>query len=122
MDVLLLRYEIAEGRAGALREWLAEVCDRGDEVRDLLRREGMYTESLFVEEVDGTEYLIWYMEAEDVDRVVEVYEAATDDVVRESEGVFEEALVGGFDGAVSEGELLLHAVGPDRPRETGTLR
>jgi hypothetical protein len=80
----------------------------------------MYTESLFVEEVDGTDYLLWYMEAEDVERVIEVYETATDDVVEESDGLFEDALVGGFEGAVSEPELQMHAVGPDRP--SGTIR
>jgi hypothetical protein len=118
MDVLLLRYEIAEGRTDDLREWLAEARDREAEILDLLGREGMHTESLFVEEVDGTDYLLWYMEAEDVARVLEVYETATDDIVAESDGLFEEVLVGGFEGTVSEADLLMHAVGPDRPSET----
>ena len=120
MDVFLLRYEIAGGRTEDLREWLAEARDREAEILDLLGREGMYTESLFVEEVDGTDYLPWYMETEDVARVLEVYEAATDDIVAESDDLFEEALVGGFEGAVSEVDLLMHAAGPDRP--SGTIR
>ncbi len=120
MDVILLRYEIAEGKTAELREFLKGTRDREAEVLDLLGREGMYTESLFVEEVNGTDYLLWYMEAEDVDRVIEVYEAATDDVVSESDGLFGEALVGGLEGAVNEPELLMHAVGPSRP--SGTTR
>jgi hypothetical protein len=120
MDVILLRYEIAEGKTEELREFLEEMRDREAKILDLLEREGMYTESLFVEEVDGTDYLLWYMEAEDVERVIEVYETATDDVVEESDGLFEDALVGGFEGAVSEPELQMHAVGPDRP--SGTIR
>ena len=80
----------------------------------------MYTESLFAEEIDGRDYLLWYMEAENVKQVIEVYESATDGVVAESDGLFGEALVGGFEGAVSETELLVHAVGPDRP--SGTIR
>jgi hypothetical protein len=120
MDVLLLRYEIAEGKTDDLRAWIEEARDRETEILDLLGREGMHTESLFVEEVDGTDYLLWYMEAEDVERAIEVYETATDDVVVESDGLFADALVGGFEGAVSEGDLLIHAVGPDRP--SGTIR
>lgn len=119
MDVLLLRYEIAEGKTEDLREWLAEAHDRETEILDLLGREGMHTESLFVEELDGTDYLLWYMEATDVEQVIEVYESATDEVVEESDRLFEDALVGGVEeGAVSEPELLVHAIGPDRPSGT----
>jgi hypothetical protein len=42
----------------------------------ILMIEGLYTESLFLEQTDGGTFVLWYMEAEDMSQVYEGYEAA----------------------------------------------
>lgn len=120
-DVLLVRYEIAAGETERVREWLAEAGAEHDRVAELLRAEGMLTESLFVEEREDGDYLLLYQEAADIGRVLEVFEAGDADLVagsrallEEGRALFEEAIVGGLERPVEVIEPALHATNPER--------
>ena len=120
-DVLLVRYEIAAGETERVREWLAEAGAGQARVAELLRAEGMLTESLFVEEREDGDYLLLYHEAADIGRVLEVFEAGDADLVagswallEEGRALFEEAIVGGLERPVEVIEPALHATNPER--------
>lgn len=115
MDVILLRYEIPNGRIDDLRELFFEAKNRKSEVADILEREGMLTESIFLDEGSDTSYLLWYMETPDIEQAWETYEEATDALVAESRELIEEELDIDFHSAASECECLFHAGQRDRP-------
>ncbi|WP_254547199.1 DUF6176 family protein [Halomarina pelagica] len=115
MDVILLRYEIPSDRINDLRKLFSEAKNRESEVADILQREEMLTESIFLEEGPDVSYLLWYMETPDIEKAWETYEEATDALIAESREVMEEALNIDFHSAVSECECLFHAGQRDRP-------
>lgn len=70
-DVILTKNRIEPGKTQRLRQWSKEIMRRRDEAIETLRHEGMYSEAAFIERTPGGEFLIYYMEAEDIDRVYE---------------------------------------------------
>jgi len=60
-DVVLLKQEIVDGRTGelasVLRETFETVADGA--LAELLRLEGVYAESAFVERTGDADYLVW---------------------------------------------------------------
>lgn len=73
-DVVLIKNRIEPGKTGRLREWMREIRTRRDEAIETLQHEGMISEAAFLERTNDGDYLIYYMEAEDLDRD-RVYEA-----------------------------------------------
>jgi hypothetical protein len=86
---------------------------------DTLEAEAMYTESLLLEPVGNRLVLHYYMEAEDMDRLYEAYEASDNWEVRFSDWamrrVFEDPGEVLTPPLESDCEVLVHAVDPDRP-------
>lgn len=85
--------------------------------------EGLYTESLFLEQTDGGTFVLWYMEAEDMSQVYEGYEAAlkshhpvaivAQKIVQMFVEAPEEAL--SYSGDEENLELFIHGTNPERP-------
>jgi len=111
-DVVMVKQRVEQGKVDRLKAWVAEVRDRRAEAEDTLRDEGMLTESAFLEHTDDGPYLVYYMEAEDIDRVWEQFEDSDHDIDREHEEVMSEVLEDGRD--VGEYERLYHLTNPDR--------
>ncbi|WP_436911871.1 DUF6176 family protein [Halosimplex marinum] len=111
-DVVMVKQRVEEGKVDRLREWMAEVRDRRDEAEATLRDEGMLTESAFLERTDDGPHLVYYMEAEDIERVWDQYEDSDHDIDREHEQVMSEVLADGRD--VGEYERLYHLTNPER--------
>ena len=57
-----------------LEEWKRTLSERLGEVRTSLRNEGVTVESWFKIEVEGQEYLLWYMRAESIQRAFEIFQ------------------------------------------------
>ncbi len=82
---------------------------------DIIDREGVHTESAFVWSHEGTDYILTYIEAEDTERVKEVYDAEM--------AAADHAFIEAFQSVVAgppeplDAEPLYHLVHPDRPRE-----
>jgi hypothetical protein len=115
MDVVLTKQPIAEGeteRARALLEDLRGVDEAA--AMDIIDREGVYTESAFLWSHEGTDYILTYIEAEDAERVEEVY---AEEMERADHAFVEEflAVVAGPPEPL-DADPLYHVVHPDRPR------
>ncbi len=108
----MIKQRVQEDKVDRLREWMAEVRDRRDEAETTLRDEGMQTESAFLERTEDGPHLVYYMEAEDIDRVWDQYENSDHDIDREHKQIVAEVLVDGHD--VGEHELLYHLTSPER--------
>jgi len=111
-DVVMLKQRVQEDKVDRLKTWMAEVRDRRDEAEETLRDEGMQTESAFLEHTDDGPYLVYYMEAEDIDRVWEQYEDSDHEIDEEHKQVMAEVLADGRD--VAKYERLYHLTNPER--------
>jgi L-rhamnose mutarotase len=110
-DVILTKQQVEPGKVDRLREWMAEVADREDEAAATLQNGGILTESAFLEHAEDGTYLVYYMEAENVERAFEAYSNSTHDIDQEHQEVMSEVLV---DDDGSEYEPLYHLANPDR--------
>ncbi|MFC7046385.1 DUF6176 family protein [Halobacteriaceae archaeon GCM10025711] len=116
VDVVLVRQPIEPGETERARELLSGARDAlgDDEVVGLIQREGVYTESAFLEETDDGDYVVYYIEAEDGERVYEVFQDIVDDPDDELIREFTEVMAG--EPTVADVDLLYHLVNPERPR------
>ncbi|GAB7012489.1 DUF6176 family protein [Halolamina salina] len=115
VEPVLTRQRVDPDRVDDLREWTAEVRERPDEHVETLRNEGVYTETAFLERIDGEPYLTYYMETESVQAVFEAFENSEFDIDAEHEAVMREVLESGEN--VADAEVLYHQVNPDRPAD-----
>jgi hypothetical protein len=65
-EAMLVRARIKPGKADRLRAWYEELQERESEVVETLQHEGVYTETAFIQSVNGAAYLYGYMEAADL--------------------------------------------------------
>jgi hypothetical protein len=107
-DVVLTRQRVEPGREDRLREWMAEIKRRESEALETLEHEGMIAEAAFLDEQPEATYLLYYMEAEDVDAVFEAFESSPYEIDQEHAAVLEEVLAD--DQPDDHPELLYHAV------------
>ena len=111
-DVVLTRQQIESGKTEQLRKWIAEIRQRENEARETLENEGMVSEAAFLEQTEDGDFLVYYMEAEDLEHVSEAHEDSTYDIDEEHKAVMNDVL---DDGAnVDEFELLYHLRNPER--------
>ncbi|WP_134669865.1 DUF6176 family protein [Halorussus marinus] len=113
VDVVLSKQKIEAGKTQRLEEWAREVRDREAEAIETLKNEGMYEETAFIEHTDGGDFLIYYMKAEDVDRVYEAYEESSHAIDEEHEQVMLDVLENGDN--VGDYDFLYHLDNPEQP-------
>lgn len=111
-EVVLTKHRVAPGKTERLREWMAEIESRREEALRTLRHEGMHTEAAFLERGEEADYLVYFMEAEDVEHVFEAFANSPYEIDAEHQRVLDEVLV---DGSGASTEPLYHLVNPDRP-------
>lgn len=58
--VELTRFKVKEGKTEAVDQWMKLLNDNMSSVLLTLNDEKMYIETIFREEIEGTEYLYWY--------------------------------------------------------------
>lgn len=107
-DVILTKNRIKPGKTERLREWTAEIQRRRDEAIETLEHERMFAEAAFIEHTADEDYLIYYMEAADIDHVFEAFESSPYDIDEEHRQVMNEVLVD--ETADRDIELLYHLV------------
>ncbi|MFC4553020.1 MULTISPECIES: DUF6176 family protein [Halorussus] len=112
-DVVLTKQKVEPGKEERLREWMAEVRSREDEALETLAQEGMHTESAFLEHTDDGTYLVYFMEADDMDAVYDAYQNSDHDIDHEHQSVMAETLAD-FEN-VGDYEPLYHLVNHERP-------
>lgn len=118
-DVFIRKQKIRPGKTGRLRELIAEMDDAtaadGRGVREIWSSESLHTISLFVEHAADGDYLVWYLEADSMDRLVEARRASTHPLHDLEDAMMEEVLEDPTE--TGEFEPLIHGVSPDRPSE-----
>jgi len=60
MQIECTRFRVKKGKSRQVDEWMKMLNDRMSEVMLTLQDEKMYVETIFRENVDGTEYLYWF--------------------------------------------------------------
>lgn len=114
-DIVLTKQRVAPDRVDRLREWMAEVKTRESEALETLAHEGMVAEAAFLDERPEATYLLYYMEAEDIDAVHEAFETSPYEIDREHAAVLRE--VAAEEQPDEQPELLYHLVDDDAARE-----
>ncbi|WP_290819146.1 hypothetical protein [Halovivax sp.] len=109
---------IARQPQGSSGGWIERSVSGWEEA--ILRAEGMYTETIFVAREPDRLRLLQYMEADSFERVYRAYSDTWNPMVRATEFALRRLLERPerfLEGPVPvENELLVHAVGPRRPR------
>ncbi len=67
METVCFKVKLRPGSVERVREWAAELNGRGDEVRATLRDERVAVESVFLDQTDHGDFLIYYMKAESLE-------------------------------------------------------
>lgn len=111
-DVVLSKQQIADGKTERLEEWAREIREREEEAVETLREEGMHAETAFVEHTDEGDFLVYYMKADDIERVYEAYENSSHAIDREHKRVMREVLEDGEN--VGDYDLLYHLDNPEQ--------
>ena len=114
-EAILTKQEVEPGKVDRLREWMAELRDREDEVMETFTDEGIHAETVFLEHTDDATYLVTYLDADDVVSAFEAFEDSLHDIDHEHQSVMDEVLVDGTD--VGEYEPLSHLVNPERSND-----
>jgi len=111
-EVLYSVQEIEEGKTDEVREWFQEWQDVETDLHDALREEGIWVESVFIHSRDDGDYLHYYIEANDVEEMLETFEAS--DAYDEFKDFIDGCLVGGLDDYHSERpEMIFHTEVPE---------
>lgn len=128
-DVVLFRPRLRPGLPTKAMNWLRGLMDRFEDggrvertfdgwTEPIVDEEGVHTETVFLDRVDGDCYLVNYLECESRERVWEAYRESDDAVALASEWLLRWALEdGSFVDRVPEAtaELLVHVVNDGRP-------
>lgn len=72
MQVVCARIELKPNSLPAVRAWARELAARGSEVQETLLAEGVTLESVFLDRIGETDYLIYYMRARDLEHAYAV--------------------------------------------------
>lgn len=115
-DAYIRKQKIAAGKTEALREWMTDLKQAVEgneaEVLEVWREEGLHTISLFIERGDGLDHLVWYVEAEDIDKLVRAREESTSPLHDLEDEMLADVLESPDEAG--EFELLAHGVSPER--------
>ncbi|WP_132058166.1 DUF6176 family protein [Halorussus amylolyticus] len=118
-DTFVRKQRIQSGKTERLRELLAEMTEeaRADEdgVLEIWEGESLHTLSLFIERTDDADYLVWYIEADDIDQLIEFRQNSTHPL----HDIEDEMMAAVLEGpeSVTEYEPVFHGVNPNRPQE-----
>lgn len=76
MNVECIRIQLKPDALPLVREWAARLNTEMETVKDLLRKEGMILESVFLEETPEGNSLLYYLRSEDLHKAREVSKAS----------------------------------------------
>jgi len=117
-ELFAVRQKLEPGRSGELRERRSEPAEtarsNAAEIRDIWEKESLHTLSLFVEHAVDGDYLVWYVEAEDRDQLIEARLSSTSPL----HDIEDELMAAVLEDPEEVGnvEPLFHAVSPERPQ------
>ena len=96
-DVVLSVQKIRPGGAEQLEERFASQAERKAELVTQLEAEGITVESVFIHEIAGDQYLLYYIEADDFDEAIETWKSSDSPATTAYQDLIDETLEGGLD-------------------------
>lgn len=72
-EVQCQKIRLDDETAGETIQWFRDLDGRRDEFAGLMRREGVYIESAFIEQTPDAHYLYFYMRADSCQRATDVF-------------------------------------------------
>ncbi|WP_247730472.1 DUF6176 family protein [Halovivax limisalsi] len=112
-EIVLTKQKIEPEKTRRLETWAREVRNRNSEAVETLQNEGMHAETAFIEHTDDGEFLVYYMKAEDMQRVYDAFEESTHPIDVEHKQVMMDVLETGED--VGDFDFLYHLDNPELP-------
>jgi len=117
METFIRKQPIAAGETDRLRELLGEMVTEAkadpDGVMEIWSAETLRTLSLFIEHGAERDYLVWYIEAESMDRLVEAREASEHPLHDLEDELLAETLES--TESATTFEPVFHGTHPERP-------
>lgn len=108
-DFVLSVQKIEPGKADEFRERFDMSEEEREGLVEQLHEEGITIESVFIENRDDGEYLLYYIEADDFDHALETWKASESEATEAYQDLIEESLVGGVEGYHADrSELIFH--------------
>lgn len=118
-EVFIRKQQIRPGKTDRLRELLGSIIDEAkddkEDVVGIWNAETLQTLSMFIEHGDDADYLVWYIEATDMETLIKARETSTHRLHDIEDELMEETLEN--PESVSRFEPLVHGVNPNRSRE-----
>ena len=123
-EVFIRKQEIMTGKTAELREWIDELYSQAESnvegVADIWAEETLHTISLFIEHTEDANYLVWYLEAESMEQLIEAREDSTHPLHEVEDAMMEAVLVDSTEAG--EFEPLMHGVSGDRSNTFATQK
>lgn len=115
-DVFVRKQKVRPGKTERLREWIDDLVEAADRdsrgVRDIWEEESLQTMSLFVEHAEDGDYLVWYLEADSMEQLIEARRTSDHPLHDIEDAMLEDALEDPEE--TGDFEPVLHGVSPGR--------
>lgn len=76
-ETVCMKIKLKPGSLTRVREWASEMGRRSEEARQTLHEEGVLAESVYLDTVEGEDFLIYFMRAESLEGARRVSEKST---------------------------------------------
>ena len=77
MQTICIKTKLKKGSLLDVRKWFETLKIRIEETKETLRVEGVVVEAAFLDKYDNDYFLIYYMKAENINHVYEIFEKST---------------------------------------------
>jgi hypothetical protein len=118
-ETFIRKQKIRPGKTERLREWIARMEAEAEadskDVQDIWSAESLHIISSFIEHAEDGDYLLWYLEADSMEQLIEARGASTHPLHDVEDEMMEKVLEDLEESG--EFEPLLHGVSPDRPSD-----
>lgn len=118
-EIFLRKQQIKPGKTDLLKSKVTELQraaqNDAEGVKAIWDAETLRTLSLFIERTDEADYLLWYIEADDLQQLIAARSKSTHPLHDLEDELMAETLISSQD--VGDTEPLLHAIHPDRSTE-----
>ncbi|WP_137285504.1 DUF6176 family protein [Halorussus salinisoli] len=115
-EVFIRKQKVHSGKTERLQEWIDDLVGEAKSdsqgVHDIWEEESLQTMSLFIEHAEDGDYLVWYLEADSMEQLIEARRASTHPLHDTEDAMMEDVLEDPEE--TGDFEPLLHGVSPER--------
>ena len=74
METICLRVKIKPDSIEGVKEWFKTLSSRVEEVKDTMKKENVFVESVFLDRGNEATSIIYYMKAKNINEAVEIFQ------------------------------------------------